>query len=154
MAPYMVYGKDENFDIKFYTTQKAVGVYSIYIKKIMESDPNEILDRIVNGIKFIKKFCSEQNISVTKYVEHQTGLYPTFILHLKQFIYPLYIIFYLPKGEEIFRKIPLGERIFLFSDNVYENISELSRKVKMSSNADKLLTTWVNKYNNTNNTLQ
>lgn len=147
-APYEVYGKDENFDLKFFTTQKAIGIYSIYIKKIMESDPDEILNRIVDGIKFIKKFCSEQNISVNQYVQHQTGLYPTFILHLKQFIYPLYIIFYLPKGEEIFRKIPLEERIFLFSDNVYENISDLNRKINRSVNADKLLRTWVNKQQN------
>jgi hypothetical protein len=147
-APYEIYGKEESFDLKFYSSQKAIGIYSIYIKKIMESNPDDILNRIVDGIKFIKKFCADENISVTKYVEHQTGLYPTFILHLKQFIYPLYIIFYLPKGEEIFRKIPLDERIFLFSDNVYENISELSRKVNRSVNADRLLRAWVTKLQN------
>jgi hypothetical protein len=152
IAPYEIYGKEENFDLKFYASQKAVGIYSIYIKKIMESDPDVILNRIVDGIKFIKKFCTDEKISVNQYVEHQTGLYPTFILHLKQFIYPLYIIFYLPKGEEIFRKIPLDERIFLFSDNVYENISELNRKIKKSVNANRLLQTWVNKQINNNNT--
>jgi hypothetical protein len=87
----------------------------------MESDPDKILDRIVSGVKFIKNFCLQNNLNILDYPKHTTGLYPTFILHLKNFIYPLYIIFYIPDAEQIFNKIPSDEKIFLFSDNVYGN---------------------------------
>jgi hypothetical protein len=29
-APYFVYPEGENFDLKFFTTQKAISVYKIY----------------------------------------------------------------------------------------------------------------------------
>ena len=113
----------------------------------MESDPDKILERIVDGIKFIKKFCLQNNLNVLDYSKHMTGLYPTFVLHLKSFIYPLYIIFYIPDAEKIFNKIPSDEKIFLFSDNVYGNIDELKRKVKNSLNARRVLEAWITKLN-------
>lgn len=148
-SPYSIYSKDEYFDLKFFTTQKAIAVYSLYMKHIMEADPDSIIDRIVFGVKFINKFCSDNNITLDQFADHETGLYPTFILHLKKFIYPLYVIFYIQNGEKNFNKIPLDERIFLFSDNVYGNIPELNRKVKKSVNAHRVLTAWVNKHKNT-----
>ena len=122
-----------------------MSVYSLYMKKIVESDPDEILDRIVKGVKYINSFCKINNITIQDFANHETGLYPTFVLHLKQFIYPLYIIFYIPNGIKNFNKIPLDERIFLFSENVYENINLLHRKVLKSVNAHRVLTAWVNK---------
>ncbi len=114
----------------------------------MESDPDSILDRIVNGIKFIEDFCLKNNISVLDYSNHMTGLYPTFILHLKNFIYPLYVIFFLPKARESFEKISPDEKNFLFSSNVYDNINELYRKVNASLNARRVLEAWIKKQHN------
>jgi hypothetical protein len=54
----------------------------------------------------------------------------------------------LPDGEKNFSKIPLDERIFLFSTNVYENIHELRRKVQKSANAHRVLQAWVTKQTN------
>ena len=147
-APYHIYGVDEYFDLKFFTSQKSVSIYSLYIKTVMESDPDKILDRILSGLKFIKDFCLQNNINVLDYGNHMTGLYPTFVLHLKSFIYPLYIIFYIPNAEQNFNKIPQNEKIFLFSDNVYANISELKRKVKNSLNSHRVLEAWINKQQN------
>lgn len=144
-APYEIYSKDEYFDLKFYTTQKAISVYSLYMKRLMESHPDEILDRIVSGIKFIDKYCKEKNITLEQFAEENTGLYPTFIYHLKNFNYPLYIIFYIPNAFKNFTKIPIDDRKFLLSDNFYENIDSLRRKVNHSVNAHRLLTLWVSK---------
>jgi hypothetical protein len=149
-SPYEIYGPEEYFDLKFFTSQKSISIYSLYIKKVMESDPDKILDRILSGIKFIKDFCLQNKISVIDYANHMTGLYPTFVLHLKNFTYPLYIIFYIPNAEQKFIKIPSDEKIFLFSDNVYSNINELKRKVQNSLNAHRVLEAWINKQKNNN----
>ena len=40
-APYSIYSEDEFFDLKFYTTQKAIKVYKIYIESQKEIDSQE-----------------------------------------------------------------------------------------------------------------
>ena len=142
-APYIIYGENEYFDLKFFCSQKSISVYSLYIKNLMESNPDEIMDRLISGVKFIDNFCKENNITINEYAFHTTGFYPTFILHLKNFIYPLYFIFYIPNAELNFRKLSDDEKNFLFSNNVYDNLDILNKKIKNSLNANRLLEAWI-----------
>ena len=40
-APYHLY-PDDNFDLKFFTTQKALKMYTVYMKSLEEGDPDTV----------------------------------------------------------------------------------------------------------------
>jgi len=48
-APYNVYPEGENFDLKFYTSQKAIKVYKIYIESKKYIDQSKISDNIASS---------------------------------------------------------------------------------------------------------
>ena len=45
-SPYHVYPEGETFDIKFFTTPKAKGVYKIFTKSKMDVDKTKIDDNV------------------------------------------------------------------------------------------------------------
>ena len=57
-APYEVYNDDKYYDLKFYTTQRAIKVYSTFIKKRLSNDIDSTgtLNKIRDSLYFIYKF--------------------------------------------------------------------------------------------------
>jgi hypothetical protein len=85
-APYELYKDEKHFDLDFYLSQKAVKVYTLYQKKKIYLDPDsEIqIECVLEGLRFIYKFCKENEIKLKDYLEHMTNGMHTVFVHLKQ----------------------------------------------------------------------
>lgn len=85
-APYELYKDEHYFGLDYYTTLKATKAYTTVIKKNESLDPDEKqqLKSILKSFKFIKQFCSDQNINISSYVNHKTNNIFSFLLHLQE----------------------------------------------------------------------
>jgi hypothetical protein len=86
IAPYSIYKDQEFFDLRFYTTMKALKCYTEYIKQLeySDSDSDIIIERCKECCINIYKFCKEQNITLQEYKTQQAGTIPLYIQHLKE----------------------------------------------------------------------
>ena len=70
-APYTIYS-DKEFNLKFYTSQKALKAYTLFQTKLKQTNPDLILHKLKDALIYIKEFCNEQNISIDEYTNHKT----------------------------------------------------------------------------------
>jgi hypothetical protein len=115
IAPFVIFENDEYFNLDFYLTSKAKKVYSQYMRKIEIDDPDssDSLQRLTDGLKFVKKFCMEKNLTLDEYAVYSEHNLPSFIDHLKQHNINMYCLHALGVS-----KIDVENRIldFIFSD--------------------------------------
>ncbi|NDB81417.1 MAG: hypothetical protein EB127_01520 [Alphaproteobacteria bacterium] len=85
-APYTIYAGESGFDLDFYSSQKAISIYTMAVKKKMSLDPDDKyhLDKISKGLKFIQKYCNFKQIKLTEYLKHKEGVQSAFVVHLKE----------------------------------------------------------------------
>lgn len=85
-APYEFYKDEKHFDLDFYLTQKAVKIYSLYQKKKLFLDPDSDIQIqcALDGLKFIYKFCKNNNLQLKDYLNHMTNGMHTVFVHLKE----------------------------------------------------------------------
>ena len=106
-APYRVYQDDTGFDLKFYTTQKAIKVYTLDCinqnNELPDSDP-KIAD-IKQSLMYIYKFCRDEKICLDRYLAHMTNDINTFILHIREKKISLYVLFGFDHFDRIVFKI-------------------------------------------------
>ena len=117
-APYGVYGTDKSFYLDFYCSHPAVKVYTLYIDKINDEDPdcsNQLL-YIIDSFKFIRKFCSEANISTHQYIVYKHAAIPDFIAHLKERKVSVYALLSLEGFERVFYSLEKDWLSFVFGD--------------------------------------
>lgn len=96
-APYHIYvDNSPYYDIKYYTSPKAIKVYGMYVKqKDMENPDTEYnLQFIKESLMFIFTFCKTNNINLEEYVYHKgDGDLYTFINHLRERKVSFYTMF-------------------------------------------------------------
>jgi hypothetical protein len=95
-APYDIYQDRENqFDLKFYTSQRALKVYTMYNQKnqLKSPDSDDQLISIRKSLEFILKFCDSNNIAISEYINHPSGNIPSYIMHMKQCKVNVYVLF-------------------------------------------------------------
>lgn len=94
-APFDIYQDPGNFDLKFYTSQRALKVYTMYMQKsqLKSPDSDDQLAAIKKSLEYILKFCNNNNMQIQQYTQHVTGNIPTFVLHLKECRVSLYTLF-------------------------------------------------------------
>ena len=95
-APFDIYqDRSSQFDLKFYTSQRALKVYTMYNQKnqLKSPDSDDQLVVIRKSLEFILKFCDSNNLSIEQYTEHQSGNIPSYIMHLKQCKVSVYVMF-------------------------------------------------------------
>lgn len=102
-APFDIYQDHSNFDLKFYTSQRALKVYTMYIQKreMKSPDSDDQLTAIKKSLEYILKFCNNNNIQIQDYTSHVTGNIPTFVMHLKECKVSLYTLFGFDNFETI-----------------------------------------------------
>lgn len=95
LAPYTIYPGESGFDLPFYSSQKAIKVYSMAMKKklLLSPDDDYHLNSILQGLKFIKTFCKERDIEVDGYIGFKLGVQNEFIGHLKNRQVSIYNLF-------------------------------------------------------------
>lgn len=85
-APYTIYPGESGFDLDFFSSQKAITVYTLSLKKKMLLDPddNYHLQHIARGLKFIQSFCYKKRLDLSQYLKHKEAVQGEFIVHLKE----------------------------------------------------------------------
>ena len=88
-APFDIYQDGDNFDLKFYTSQRALKVYTMYIQKreMKSPDSDDQLTSIKKSLEYILRFCNNNKINIGEYTHQTTGNIPTFVQHLKAVSY-------------------------------------------------------------------
>jgi len=96
-APYIIYPEaaDQYYDIKFFTTPKAIKLYGMYVKQRDSESPDSDyhIQFILDSMMHIYKFCKENNISIDGYIDHTTGKTRTFIMDLRERKVSMYALF-------------------------------------------------------------
>lgn len=86
IAPYKIYGKDNYFDLAFYNTTRALKCYTMYMKDKELSDPDNVesIKTAKECIKFIHKYCTQNNITLSQYKNTIEGTIPVSLQHLRE----------------------------------------------------------------------
>jgi hypothetical protein len=139
-APFKIYNNDSDgsYDLKFYTSQKALKIYTIYQTKKQDElpDKNNQLFFIKQSLNFILKFCKGNNIEVSDYIGHMTNDINSFILHLKERKISVYVLFGFTDAEKILNSIGPDMLDFIFKDlknkmAIYRTRYYTSKKAKL-----------------------
>jgi len=93
-APYYLYDDVDYFDLEYFTTQKAKKDYAQYMNQLelMSPDSEQSLKRLINGFKFISKFCKERDLTLQDYMSFSEKNIPSVLEHLKNHDINFYVI--------------------------------------------------------------
>jgi len=131
-APYKLYS-EKFVPLKFYSTFRAISTYRKYIEEIELTDADHLFNitRLRNSMKYIYQECIDNNIkSCKEYLNLQKGLYPNYILDLKEGNVSLYSLISLDLCE---RKIHLEKNVVEFTyKRFYNMLSSLRTRFTFS----------------------
>jgi hypothetical protein len=141
-APYVVYPASNNsYDLKFYSGYNATKVYSLYQKKLLSLNPDDemVLEKTKEGVKFIIKFCKENNIKLNQYFSHMNEKMNSFWVHLKDNQINVYCLFLTEHLYQIYNKSD-KDVINLMLDNLMLNINMYRTVFYSSVKTKKIIT--------------
>lgn len=144
-SPYHIY-EDQWFDLKFYTSQRALKVYTMHQQKtkLNPPDSDEQLYGIRKSLEYIIRFCDKENLAIDKYTTHITGSIPTCLLHLKQCKVTIYTLLGFQDFEQVMNQNCRDQLQFMLGD-LFTNISDFRNKFIKSSLAKKLCRVGIDK---------
>lgn len=120
IAPYEVFEKEKEafYDLNFYNSLQAVKVYSIFNKRSLLNDPDssEQLEKIKEGIMFIKDFCIKNNFTLDRYLTFKSQKVHDFLVHLVEKKIVLYNLFPLKNFDAILREYDYEMLSFILND--------------------------------------
>lgn len=153
-APFEIYKEDDYFDLSFFCSQRAIKTYSLYIKNEMLAEPDspQMLIRIVDGLKFIKEFLQENQLTLSDYSDQIDGSINSFLVHFKENRFPIYILYGIPDFENIFKKINTNILYFMFGGSIIQTIDLYRSKFLGSQKAKLLVRSGLSKINQTQTT--
>lgn len=119
-APFKIYPDEKYFDLKFYTSQRAIKTYSIYMKQLQDQMPDsEIqLEFIKKSLRFIAKFCFDNKIKLDEYITFKPANTFSWTKHLKNHEISIYVLFGFDKLQEVINTIPLDEQRLMLGSNI------------------------------------
>lgn len=151
-APYFVYN-EKYFDLKFFTSQKAIKAYTIYQTKFLVDNPDndKTIEKIKESFIFLYKFCKEKNITFDNYIDFiQTdNKLNQFFIHLKNRDIILYVLFVFPNFDKTLKNLDNELKELMFGDTL-NNINFFRTKYYSSGRAKKIC---IEAYNTLNNKL-
>ena len=94
-CPYEVYPDSDTYDLRFYTTPKAVKIYGTYTTQKDNEDPDSDyqVKFIIDSLMFIFTFCKQNNLTVDNYLQHKTNDIHTLIVHIRERKVSFYTLF-------------------------------------------------------------
>lgn len=149
-APFAVYGGDEHFDLKYYTSPRAMKAYTLYMQQEVNTDPDapHVLQRVLTGLQHLSNFCKANSMSIDVYPAHMTNSMPTFLVHLKERKITPHIVVELHNTLAILRQQDPEIIRFMFGDKFYDNINVYKNKYLASKTCKALVRAGINKINN------
>lgn len=139
-APYLLYTDENWFDLKFFTTQKAIKVYTVYFKKLQEESPDsdENIAFIKDSLRYIGKYCITNNICIPEYITHTTGITKAWMKHVRNHDVSLYCLMEFNNLESVIANTP-NDEVDLFLDNINDKIILYRNRYSTSKIARKLV---------------
>jgi len=139
-APYIAYKDEEHFPLNFYTTQKAIAIYTTVLKQKSEELP-DTPDQIANikkSLKHIATTCLEQKITFNQYCKTKEGYtYKSFNDYNNKLI-NIYVLIKLPFFETQLNSLnPQDKELYL--KDVANNISKYKMRLNTSTKAKNLI---------------
>ena len=125
VAPYKVYpDAAQYYDIKFYTTPKAIKLYSLYMDNMAAQSPDndQHIEQIKESMFFIFKFCRDTNITLQEYTEHMSGDIHTVLSHIRDRKITPYVVFGIKDLGDIARGYPSDFLDFMAGKNFQERV--------------------------------
>lgn len=125
-APYDIYPDTVKFDLKFYTSLKAVKVYKQYIAKLTKQDVNSpnTINHYLESIKFVLKYCKEHNISFNDYISYKkNGYVNVFFEHLMHGDVSIYLLLMFSEFDKQLNSVDYEMRKYLIGD-LYEHLDK------------------------------
>ena len=139
-APYFVYNENY-FDLKFFTTQKAIKSYTAYQNKFLPENPDheQSIQKIKDSFIFLYNFCKDKGISFDEYTNYidPDNKWHQFFIHLKNRNISLYPLFIFTDYDKILKGYDKEIKEFVFGDT-FQNINFYRTKYYSSSKAKKL----------------
>ena len=132
IAPYELHS-EKHVSLNFYSTFGAITTYRKYVQQIELTDPDHIFNitQLRNSMKYIYQICADNNIKdCEEYLLFQKGIYPNFILDLKEGNVSFYSLIALDLCEN---KIKLEKNIVEFAcKGFYNTLSSLRTRYTFS----------------------
>lgn len=83
-APISIYPDNPYPKLDYFNTRVAIRVYSLFNKKKEDENPENQSDSIKEGFSFMGMFCIKNKITIDQYLNHKTGITPTWLDHYRQ----------------------------------------------------------------------
>ena len=132
LAPYKLYS-EKFVPLKFYSSFGAISTYRKYVEEIELTDADHPFNitKLRDSMKYIYQQCTDSNIkSCKEYLNLQKGIYPNYILDLKEGHVSLYSLIALDLCEN---KIQLEKNIVEFVyKRFYNMLSSLRTRFTFS----------------------
>lgn len=140
-APHNVYGSDEYFDLKFFTTQRALKAYAVYMQQEINADPDatHILQRVVDSLKRLKPFFADHQLNMDSYAQHTTNSLPTFVVHLKERKLSPYVMQEVPRADAVIRAQDAEVMRFMFGNDFFANLNVYRTRYLASTKCKQLV---------------
>ena len=85
VSPHKIYPEATHYSLDFFTGQRAIKCYTLYMKQIELQDPDspDSLKRLQQSLKFVFEFCKEKGLQLSDYELNNEEAIPSFVDHLK-----------------------------------------------------------------------
>jgi len=142
MAPFEIYKDGETYDLKFFASQKAIGLYSMFMKKLQEQSPDtdDQISSIKASLGFIIKYCHANSIMLSGYTSYKEpgATMEAYLSHFKNNQVNIYVLLKMPNFER--KMYELDEELReLFFGPVLDKIASFKIKLYNSTKAKLLI---------------
>jgi len=139
-APFKVYPDTEHFPIEFFATQKAIKVYTMYLKTQQEMSPDtdEQIQFIKDSLRYIAMYCVRNKINIYEYITHKSGITYSWMQHVRQHYVSIYALFEYAELPSVVNSIPEDEKD-LFLGNIAEELFAYKTRYMRSITAKRVV---------------
>ena len=148
IAPYELYPDEETiYDMQFYASQRAIKVYSLYIKHLDQLDPDtdQHVQFTKDSLMSIFKFCKQHNICIEEYVHQKSGDIPTFMLHLRDRYVSIYSLLGFEGFEAKLNTVPKDRIDFTIGENFVSSLEKYRTRYYTSRKNKQITRQGINK---------
>lgn len=155
-APYEVYKDGSTFPLNFYTTQKAIAVYTALQKQKQEESPDteNQIKNIKDSLKYIAKQCFEQKITLEQYSSSKGGFSyaPASFVDFAEKRINIYVLIKLPFFDVQLNSLNLQDKE-LYLKETFNNIAKYKMRLNTSTRAKNLIDEGLRIISNTTNNI-
>jgi hypothetical protein len=139
-APYEIYKDEDMFPLNFYTTQKAIAVYTTLQKQRKEElpDTEDQIEDIKKSLKHIARFCAEKKLTLEQYCNLKEGYTYKSIVDYNNKLINIYVLIKLPSFETQLNSLNLQDKELYLKD-VASNISKYKMRLNTSIRAKNVI---------------